>query len=129
MSWFGTLLSAGKVAVKGLNWQLLLLKVALVVGILGATYGLGVYNTKVNYAEAAAERAEVRGNKIAKAVVERAPVVVAGEVKAAKQNERVVYIKEKLNEQAAKAPVRPECKLTADELQLYREVAELTGVR
>lgn len=129
MRWFSRLLQAGKVAAKGLNWQLWLWKIGLAVAILIGTYGLGVYNTKVNYAEAAAERAEVRGTKIAQAVVKRAPVVVAGEMKAAKQRDRIVYITEKLNEEAAKAPVRPECKLTPDELRYYREISELTGVR
>lgn len=129
MSWLSRLADAGKIAAKGFNWQLLALKAGLIVAILAGTYGLGVYNTKVNFTEAAAHRAEVRGEQIAEAVVKRAPVVVAGEVQAAKVKDRIVYIEGKLNEEATKAPVRPECKLTPDELRYYGEISELTRVR
>jgi len=123
------LLGTGKAALTGVNWQLWLAKIGLVLGVLAATYGAGVMNTKADYAEKEAQRAQVRAEQIVKVVEKRIPVIQVQEKVRTETEYRTQYIKEKLNEELERNPSRPSCTLSAAELQYYREIAESTRVR
>jgi len=129
MSWLKGLLGTGKAALTGVNWTVWLYKIGLVVAVLAATYGAGVLNTKADYAEKEAQRAQVRAEQIVKVVEKRIPVIQVQEKVRTETEYRTQYIKEKLNEELERNPSRPSCTLSAAELQYYREIAESTRVR
>jgi hypothetical protein len=136
MNWLKGLLGTGKAALgatgtllSGVNWTVWLYKLGFVVAVLAATYGAGVLNTKADYAEKEAQRAQVRAEQIVKVVEKRIPVIQVQEKVRTETEYKIEYIKEKLNEELARNPDRPSCALSASELQYYREIAEQTRVR
>ena len=129
MSWLKGIIGTGKAALTGVNWQVWLYKIAFFVALLAGAYGWGVLNTKAEYAEKEAQRAQVRAEQIVKVVEKRIPVVQVQEKVRTETEYKIQYIKEKLNEELARNPDRPACTLSAAELQYYRSIAEQTRVR
>lgn len=129
MSWFSGIKLAGKGLLTGVNWQLWAWKIGLALALLGSAYGAGVLRTKHSYAELEAQRSKVRAEQIVKVVEKRIPVIQVQEKVRTEVEYKTQYIKEKLNEELAKNPDRPQCILSAAELQYYREIAEQTRVR
>lgn len=129
MSWLSGIVGTSKLALKGLNWQAWALKIGLALALLIAAYAAGVVNTKQEYAEKEAQRANVRAEQIVKVVEKRIPVIQKQEVVRIETETKIKYIKEKLDEELAKNPDRLGCALSPDELRLYREIAESTRVR
>ena len=123
------LLGTGKAALTGVNWTVWLYKIGFVVAVLAATYGAGVLNTKADYAEKEAQRANVRAGQIVKIVEKRIPVIQVQEKVRTETEYKMQYIREKLNEELARNSSRPSCTLSDAELQYYREIAEQTRVR
>lgn len=129
MSWLGGIKLAGKGLLTGVNWQLFAWKVGLGLALLAGAYGTGVLRTKHSYAEAEAQRSKVRAEQIVAVVEKRIPMVQVQEKVRTEVEYKTQYIKEKLNEELDKSPDRPQCLLSAGELQYYREIAEQTRVR
>ena len=128
MSWLSGIKLAGKGLLTGVNWQMWAWKIGLALALLGSAYGAGVLRTKHSYAELEAQRSKVRAEQVVKVVEKRIPVIQIQE----KMNTEVRYktrtIYEQLNAENEAAPVRPECRLSPDELSNYRKTAELTRV-
>ena len=129
MSWFGGIKLASKGLLTGVKWQLWAWKLGLALVLLGSAYGAGVLRTKHSYAVAEAQRASVRAEQVVKVVEKRIPVIQVQEKVRTEVEYKTQYVKEKLNEELAKNPARPQCALSAIELQYYREIAEQTRVR
>lgn len=129
MSWLSGIKLAGKGLLTGVNWQMWAWKIGLALALLGSAYGAGVLRTKHSYAELEAQRSKVRAEQIVKVVEKRIPVIQVQEKVRTEVEYKTKYIKEKLNEELAKNPDRPQCAISAAELQYYREIAEQTRVR
>lgn len=126
MNWFGGLIKAGKAGLTGVNWQLWLWKIGLGLALLAGSYGLGVLNTKQNYAEAEAQRANVRAEQIVKVVEKRIPVVQVQEKIRTKVEYDTKVIYKELTDENESTPTRAGCELSPTELHYYREVAKQT---
>ena len=105
---------------KGLEWQMILLKLALVAVILGSTYGLGRFHER----QAQADREVKEMQQVVQKVEDFIPTLQSQATKAAEQNARVRQKQERYNE-AVDQNARPDsCDLSPDELRAFQELAE-----
>lgn len=104
------------------NWQYQLYKIGLVVVIAaGWTYYIWDHGKDYGYRKCSAE--QVAG--VIKVVNERLPVIQQAERGAARMEQELNGIKEKLDEEVARN-VASDCSISDDQLRLYREAASKT---
>ena len=105
---------------KALEWQTILLKVAVVVVILVSAYGLGRFHEREKQAEQEVKEMQA----VVKKVEDFIPTLTEQTTKAAEQNARTEKKQERYNE-AVDANARPaSCDLSDSELRAFQELAE-----
>lgn len=124
------LLDKAKLFAGGLNWQALLLKVAVVAVVAVSIYSVGYTKGKagcqVKHAEVAAETAKQETITIVKEVEKRVPVVQVQEVESAKLKAKLALTEEKLRAALQTRPDVDACKLSDDERLQWNEIANST---
>lgn len=113
-----------KTLISGINmwkWGAILL---LYVGSVAGAYYLGVHNERLDQADADAAQAREQAALIVEEVTARLPVVQGRDTEAAELRAQLRTIRGKLDEAIAKGSNAPECALTDDELQYFRQITE-----
>lgn len=105
------------------NWQYQLYKIALIVAIAGGwSYFVWDHGKDYGYRKCSAEQVD----GVIKVVNERLPVIQQAERGAARMEQELKGIKEKLDEETAQRDVAVDCSISDEQLRLYREAASKT---
>lgn len=104
----------------GLDWQLLVAKVLVVILVLGTVYFKGRMDVETKYLKQQAAAAEQK-LQIVKQFV---PVVERQAAEAAKQEQRLNTKRENYHEQVSKNPRGSNCDLQPDELRAFQELVK-----
>lgn len=109
----------------GFNWYAVGLKLALLLGLVGAVHFHAIYTCERKHNEEQVAQANAKAAVIVADVSKRLPDVARADQDSAKRRADAALSGEKLDE-AVKANPNGSCTLSDDELRYYRELADKT---
>lgn len=110
----------------GLNWQMLLLKLAVVGGLLFGMYEWGHHNAELDCANAKTAQAEQKTKEVIKYVQVKVPEIQYKDRVSMQYRDRIVTVGGKLNDAIQAKPDVAGCELSPDEFQYFNSLIDGT---